>query len=181
VLVALNASTYGVRRTWISALRREARDGASAAPLSTPALLETLKSEGYAVIHGISTSRGKLDHVVIGPTGAFAIEARGWAGKIAVNATPRLTVDGRDQHDTVRQVRGAANDVQTRLSRAGVAPWVSAVVVVHEDAQMPRARLALVQDRVTVVRASDLLAMIRQHVGALTGPEIARASAAVSA
>ncbi|MEX2459029.1 MAG: nuclease-related domain-containing protein [Actinomycetota bacterium] len=180
--MALNASTYGVRRTWISALRRDARDERGAAgPLSTPALLETLKSDGYAVIHGISTSRGKLDHVVIGPTGAFAIEARGWSGKIGVNAVPRLTVDGRDEHETVRQVRGAANDVQSRLSRAGVAPWVSAVVVVHEDAQMPRPRFALVHDRVTVVKTSDLIAMIRQHVGALTGPEIARASVAVSA
>jgi nuclease-like protein len=179
--VALRASTYGERRTWISALRRDARETrAVSGPLSTPALLETLRAEGYAVVHGIATSRGKLDHVVVGPTGAFAIEARNWSGKIAVNAVPRLIVDGRDEHPTVRQARGAANDVQTRLSRAGVAPWVQAVLVVPEDADMARARMPIMGERVTVVKASELLALVREHAGSLTGAEIARAAVAVA-
>lgn len=144
-----------------------------------PGLLEALRAEGYAVAHGVMTSRGKLDHVVIGPTGAFAMETRGWRGSVTLASGPRLTVDGRDEHATVRNARGAANDVQTKLSRARVPPWVEAVVVLPEDAALSRPRMPILTERVTVVRADHLIALIREHGGRLSPDEIARAAAAL--
>ena len=148
--------------------------------VSTAALLEGLGEQGYAIVHGVPTARGRLDYVVIGPTGAFAIQSEPWKGKVRVSSEPRLTVDGRDEHATVRQVRGAANDVATRLSRAGVVPWVQAVIVVSPKADLPRARMPIASERVTVVRGGDVAGFIREHSGRLSPQDVARAVDAFS-
>jgi hypothetical protein len=143
--------------------------------VSTAALLEGLGDEGYAIVRGVPTARGRLEYVVIGPTGAFAIQSEPWSGKVRLTSEPRLMVDGRDEHATVRQVRGAANDVQTRLSRAGVVPWVEAVIAVPPKAELPRPRMPVSTERVTLVRTGDVASFIRQHTGRLSPQDVVRA------
>ena len=143
-------------------------------------MLEGLRAEGYGIAHGVQTSRGKVDHVVFGPTGTFAIETKSWTGKVSVVSGPRLMVGNHDEHASVRQLQGAAVDLQGRLSRAGVTPWVEAIIAV-DRAELPRARMPLSSERVTVVRASELASLIRQHQGTLSDPEIDRARVALGA
>lgn len=47
-------------------------------------LLDRLTGEGWQVIHDASLGRGDLDHIVIGPAGAFTVETKSHPGPISV-------------------------------------------------------------------------------------------------
>jgi nuclease-like protein len=151
LLVAIRPIALQGRRASLLSTLKAARSGAAHAERpSTASILESLRSEGYEIAHGVLTARGKVDHVVFGPTGTFAIEVKSWSGKVSVTSEPRVTVGGRDEHAVVRQMHGAAVDLQGRLSRAGVTPYVvalPALIRAHAGslslAERDRARLAL--------------------------------------
>lgn len=48
----------------------------------------------YVVFHDFNTARGNFDHLVVGPTGIFAIETKNWRGTISANASGELLQDG---------------------------------------------------------------------------------------
>jgi nuclease-like protein len=52
-------------------------------------------SHEFTVFNNINTKRGNLDHVVVGPTGLFAIETKNWTGLIAANGDGELSRNGR--------------------------------------------------------------------------------------
>jgi hypothetical protein len=164
---------------WLSVLQggRATVDGKPQAP-SVGALAEALRAEGYDIAHGVTTSRGKVDHVVFGPTGTFAIQQVSWSGKVAIGSEGRLSVGGRDEHPTVRRLHAAAVDLQGRLSRAGVTPFVEAFLVV-DGAEMSRPRMPIPSERVTVMVASELHALVRAHSGRLSPAELDRARVAL--
>ncbi|HEV7943607.1 MAG TPA: nuclease-related domain-containing protein [Solirubrobacteraceae bacterium] len=47
-------------------------------------LLDCLAGEGWEVIHDASLGRGDVDHIVIGPAGAFTVETKSHPGPISV-------------------------------------------------------------------------------------------------
>jgi hypothetical protein len=52
-------------------------------------------SEEYSVINDVTTASGNLDHVVVGPTGVFAIETKNWRGLVASTGTGELKQNGQ--------------------------------------------------------------------------------------
>lgn len=82
----------------------------------------------YLVLHGLSTGHGDVDHVVIGPTGVFAIETKAWEGTF-YRRRGQLYSNGKPADHVLRQARGAAGQVRNLLLAAGVDEWVEAVVV----------------------------------------------------
>ena len=66
-------------------------------------------SKHFTVFNNVNTKRGNLDHVVIGPTGLFAIETKNWTGLIAADAVGELSRNGR---------QATAPHVRRFLSRA---------------------------------------------------------------
>jgi uncharacterized membrane protein YuzA (DUF378 family) len=52
-------------------------------------------SDDYSVINGVTTASGDLDHVVVGPTGVFAIETKNWRGLVASTGTGELKQNGQ--------------------------------------------------------------------------------------
>lgn len=82
----------------------------------------------YWVLHGVSTGHGDVDHVVIGPTGVFALETKAWDGKF-YRSRGQLYCNGRPAEHVLRQARGAAGQVRELLLAAGIDEWVEAVVV----------------------------------------------------
>ncbi|MBV9010145.1 MAG: NERD domain-containing protein [Verrucomicrobia bacterium] len=50
--------------------------------------------ENYFVLNDVKTSCGNLDHVVIGPTGLFAIETKNWRGVVAADGAGELLTNG---------------------------------------------------------------------------------------
>ena len=63
-------------------------------------LLRGLPSQHFIVVHDVETGMGSVDHVVIGPTGIFAIETKhsdraGWhARRLAMEVKERLRAGG---------------------------------------------------------------------------------------
>lgn len=51
-------------------------------------------SDKFTIFNNINTIRGNLDHVVVGPTGLFAIETKNWTGLIAAAPGGELTRNG---------------------------------------------------------------------------------------
>jgi hypothetical protein len=52
-------------------------------------------SDQYWVINDITTGSGNLDHVVVGPTGVFAIETKHWRGTVAAGSDGELLLNGK--------------------------------------------------------------------------------------
>ena len=82
----------------------------------------------YWVLHGVSTGHGDVDHVVIGPTGVFAIETKAWRGSF-YRSRGQLYCNGKPAEHVLRQARGAAGEVRQLLLAAGIDEWVEAAVV----------------------------------------------------
>ena len=82
---------------------------------------------GYHVFHSLEAGGGvmmwrggDIDHVVVGPTGVFAIETKNWRGRVVVE-DQRLLVDGTaPRRPPLEQVRQAVSALQVRLGRAGI-------------------------------------------------------------
>lgn len=82
---------------------------------------------GFHVFHSLDMGggllmwrRGDIDHVVVGPTGVFAIETKNWRGKVAL-VSGRLLVDGlAPRRAPLEQVRQAVAALQSRLGRGGI-------------------------------------------------------------
>jgi hypothetical protein len=49
----------------------------------------------FHVINDLTTPRGNLDHVVVGPTGVFLIDAKNWRGVVSSNGSGELLLNGR--------------------------------------------------------------------------------------
>ena len=90
-------------------------------------VLATLPSS-YWVLHGVRTGHGDVDHVVIGPTGVFALETKAWQGSF-YRRRGQLYCNGKPAEHVLRQARGAAGQVRQLLLEAGIDEWVEAVVV----------------------------------------------------
>lgn len=52
-------------------------------------------SDEYSVINDVTTVSGNLDHVVVGPTGVFAIETKNWRGTINADSDGELVINGK--------------------------------------------------------------------------------------
>lgn len=67
-------------------------------------VLTNLDERQYAVFHGLYRGYGDIDHVVIGPTGAFVIETKSNRGDVSIDDIGRLAIDhGNRPHKNYRQ------------------------------------------------------------------------------
>jgi hypothetical protein len=58
----------------------------------------------YWVLHGVWTGHGDVDHVVIGPTGVFALETKAWEGRFYRSRGTHY--NGKPAEHVLRQARG---------------------------------------------------------------------------
>jgi len=52
-------------------------------------------SNQFFIFHNLTTGRGTFEHVVLGPTGFFALETKSWIGLIGVDQAGELTLNGQ--------------------------------------------------------------------------------------
>ena len=57
-------------------------------------ILESFPDD-YRVIHDLSTPFGNIDHIVIGPTGAYVIDAKNWKGVVGADGNGELLLNGK--------------------------------------------------------------------------------------
>jgi len=83
---------------------RKGSDGEAATAHTLRGLPDT-----FHIVHGIELSHGDIDHLVIGPTGIFALDSKAWSGHYEVDANGRLMRNGKPVTD------GHAAKLQRRL------------------------------------------------------------------
>ncbi|RIE05921.1 nuclease-related domain-containing protein [Candidatus Cryosericum terrychapinii] len=85
-------------------------------------VLANLDERQYAVFHGLYRRYGDIDHVVIGPTGAFIIETKSNHGNVSVDERGRLEIDqgGQPRKNYQRQARQEAYQVRDYLTEHGI-------------------------------------------------------------
>ena len=98
--------------------------------------LNGLERSGARVIHDIETERGNIDHLVIAPSGVYAVETKGLVAPKRGPTPPvrivrdRVTVEGRPlPRDPLHQATGSAAAASSLLREIGVKTWVRAVVL----------------------------------------------------
>ncbi|HRR34437.1 MAG TPA: nuclease-related domain-containing protein [Kiritimatiellia bacterium] len=134
------------------------------------AVLLAALPRGYHVFHDFSFGgSGAIDHVVVGPSGLFAIETKCWSGRVTCEASG-LRVDGVEpSRPPLRQARGSAQALVRFLGeRLGSAPSCTPVVCFASDTFEPG---LLTVDDVVVCNASALQSMLVTHAGHVTADE----------
>jgi len=125
----------------------------------------------YWVLHGVSTGHGDVDHVVIGPTGLFALETKAWQGKF-YRSRGQLYCNGKPAEHVLRQARGAAGQVRELLLEAGIDEWVEAVVVA---ARASVSRSPVRFRKSYVISIKDLVGFITDRPHSLSNSTVLRA------
>ena len=129
----------------------------------------------YWVVHGVATGHGDVDHVVIGPTGVFALETKAWEGAF-YRSRGQLYCNGQSAEHVLRQARGAAGSVRQLLIEHGVEEWVDAVVVAA-NATVARSPLRFRQ--AYVVSIDDVVDFVTGRRRSLNTSTVLRATAAL--
>jgi hypothetical protein len=138
-------------------------------------VLESL-DDRFRVHHGIETGRGNVDHLVIGPTGVFAIETKNVAGRFELR-DGQVTRDGYDARDFILQARAEAMAIRDRLREEPLGCWVEALLVSgRDDVQNDRFETG----NVTVLSKSALLPFILNRRIRLSEAEVNRGEEAIS-
>jgi hypothetical protein len=155
-------------RAWLKGARGEEQVGKT---------LEGLRSKGYKALHDIDTGRGNLDHVVIGPTGVFAIETKAIRGRMYLGSGGRLMVSGKDRDRIFAQALAEAFEVKRRLEKIGLKVWVQALVILT-NSRLPKGPIR--KSNVMVIEVGNLTSQILSAPGpTLTDHDIVRAAAAI--
>lgn len=82
-------------------------------------ILAKLPDEFY-VINDVSTPSGNLDHVVIGPTGVFVLDAKNWRGVVQADGSGELLLNGkRLDKEYIRGFTGRIMGVKERVCPGG--------------------------------------------------------------
>jgi len=85
-------------------------------------VLANLDERQYTVFHGLYRGYGDIDHVVIGPTGAFVIETKSNHGDVSIDELGRLAINHGDQprKSYQRQATQEAYQVKDYLASHGI-------------------------------------------------------------
>lgn len=105
--------------------------------LKVAEVLDELRERGYRVIHDIARPHFNIDHVVVGPSGVYAIETkfRSGQGEITFRNGEGLFVgESPDEKDCLKQARGNAGEINRIIQEnCGLYEWVWPLVVFVGD------------------------------------------------
>lgn len=136
----------------------------------------TALPSSYRVLHGVWTGHGDVDHVVIGPTGVFALETKAWEGTF-YRSRGQLYCNGKPAEHVLRQARGAAGQVRQLLLEAGIDEWVEAVVVAAR-ASVSRSPARFRQAH--VVSIEHVVGFVTDRPSSLSSSTVLRATATLA-
>ena len=111
----------------------------------------------YSVFHDLThpSIGGNIDHIVVGPTGVFALETKNWKGMVKLSGQGMVTVDGKHDHTRDgKAILGRAMTLSKKIEAlSNIKIFVQAVMV------FPNASVSVTPDTrcaLTVLRL-DLL------------------------
>jgi len=113
-------------------------------------------SPGFFVFHDLSTGRGNIDHLAIGPTGIFTIETKNWKGRPALRGGT-LYLGKYPCPQLSRQALSCAMFISRYLKARGLNAYVTPVLcLVQKEAASFRGRVGSVE----IVGLGNLLELL---------------------
>src|ERR1700759_4993205 len=117
--LALLASMFVISRYVLPLVDR--RDRGASAEEHVGSLLEQLDSQQWRVIHDASFGHGNVDHILIGPAGAFTVETKSHSGPVRVSRVHGATIrQAQAQRKAVELATGLSVEPMLVYSRAWV-------------------------------------------------------------
>jgi hypothetical protein len=175
-LLAVAFAVAGLGITWrlgrppdaVTAWRRGAKGERTTARLLAP-----LERYGFTVFHDLSLPGGRVnvDHLVIGPTGIWAIDSKSWRNRTVVDKDGRLWRGRRPADTAVRVAWWEAEQVANLFDATGLDVGVNPVLVIH-GTQL-RALEAIAGQGVRVVAPDYLAAVVSRPPATLLPDEAA--------
>ena len=72
--------------------------------------------DGFTVLHDVATGAGHVDNVVVGPTGVFLLDTKGWRGVVAADGKGELLLNGKQLDEPyVGQLAGRVLGIKYRI------------------------------------------------------------------
>jgi hypothetical protein len=116
----------------------ERRDRGARGEEQVGALLEALDGEGWLVIHDATFGNGNVDHILIGPPGAFTVETKSHPGPIKVGRLHGAMINqARAQARSIERVTGIQAEPLIVFSRA----WVDKPMARRKGVRVMPARM----------------------------------------
>lgn len=83
----------------------------------------------FRVIHDLTTPYGNVDHVVVGPTGAYIIDTKNWKGVVAADGNGELLLNGKPtQKPEIKNLSRRIMSIKEKLNvLSSLAPYVQGV------------------------------------------------------
>lgn len=107
------------------------RKGAEGESLTADALSDL--PDTYSVFHDLThpSIGGNIDHIVVGPTGVFALETKNWKGHVSLSGQGIITVDGTHDHTKDgKAILGRAKNLKQKIEAlSNISTFVQAVMV----------------------------------------------------
>jgi hypothetical protein len=114
-LLAWLIGKWGIRK--IDAIDRERmswRKGAVGEAIVAATLRDL--PQDFVVINDISKRFGNIDHVVIGPTGIYVMDAKNWKGSVKADGSGELLLNGQPPpKPAIKTLLGAVMDFQSKI------------------------------------------------------------------
>jgi hypothetical protein len=87
--------------------------------------------EGFCIINSLTTPFGDLDHVVVGPTGVYILDAKNWKGVVSADGKGGLLLNGKptDKHAVNPLVTRMMNVKEKIKTLCNLDPFFKAVLV----------------------------------------------------
>lgn len=85
--------------------------------------------DDYRVIHDLTTPFGNIDHVVVGPSGAYVIDTKNWKGVVAADSNGELLLNGKPtQKPEIRNLTRRIMSIKEKIKvLSAMDPYVQGV------------------------------------------------------
>jgi hypothetical protein len=95
-------------------------------------LLEGLPDD-YRVINDLATPFGNIDHVVVGPSGVYAIDTKNWRGVVTADGKEELLLNGKSPNKpAIRNLTRTIMTIKEKIKvLSALDPYIRGVLVFH--------------------------------------------------
>lgn len=102
---------------------------------------------GYSLWHDVDTPAGKLDHIVLGPSGLWALVSEDWGGEVRVKGSELIgeaVAGARPVHSLSQRARAFARAARVKFSAIGIVVPESDAPALRELGTVRGARALLI-------------------------------------
>ena len=87
--------------------------------------------EDYVVIYGVETRFGDIDHIVVGPSGVYAIDTKNWRGVVTADGKGELLLNGKPtDKPAIRNLIRAIMTIKDEIKfHSTFSPYIHALLV----------------------------------------------------